>query len=88
MHISYISKHCWLLLNPHLVATLCSSFSRENGYPLLICSSLSTAQIDILIPGTCESPLFFVVPREPRFGTFPSEMDFGNISLEHSWHRF
>ncbi len=23
---------------------ICSSFSRENGYPLLICSSLSTAQ--------------------------------------------
>ena len=35
----------WLVLNPHLVATLCSSFSRENGYPLLICSSLSTAQL-------------------------------------------
>ena len=34
----------WLVLNPHLVATLCSSFSRENGHPLLICSSLSTAQ--------------------------------------------
>ena len=25
--------------HPHLVATLCSSFGRENGYPLLICSS-------------------------------------------------
>ena len=24
---------------------ICSSFSRENGHPLLICSSLSTAQI-------------------------------------------
>ncbi len=31
------------MLNPHLVATLCSSFSRENGHLLLICSSLSTA---------------------------------------------
>ena len=26
---------------------ICSSFSRENGYPLLICSSLSTAQLKI-----------------------------------------
>ena len=24
---------------------ICSSFSRENGYPLLVCSSLSTAQM-------------------------------------------
>ena len=31
----------WLVLNPHLVATLCSSFSRENDHPLIICSSLS-----------------------------------------------
>ena len=27
---------------------ICSSFSRENGHPLLICSSLSTAQVKIL----------------------------------------
>ena len=30
---------------------ICSSFSRENGYPLLICSSLSTAQIIFHQPG-------------------------------------
>ena len=29
---------------------ICSSFSRENGYPLLICSSLSTAQKTITNP--------------------------------------
>ena len=34
----------WLVLNPHLVATLCSSFSRDNVHKLLICSSPSTAQ--------------------------------------------
>ena len=33
----------WRVINPHLIATLCSSFSRENGHPLLISSSLSTA---------------------------------------------
>ena len=33
------------MLNPQPVATLCSSFSRENGYLLLICSSLSTSQL-------------------------------------------
>ena len=41
----------WLVLNhPHRVATLCSSFSRENGYPLLVCSLLSTAQVRCLAP--------------------------------------
>ena len=35
----------WLVLNLHLVATICSSFSRENGHIFLICSSLSTAQL-------------------------------------------
>ncbi len=34
-------------LTPTLLL-ICSSFSRENGYPLLICSSLSTAQLKIL----------------------------------------
>ena len=33
----------WLVFNPTLLL-ICSSFSRENGHPLLICSSLSTAQ--------------------------------------------
>ena len=34
--------------HPHLVATLCSSFTRENGHPLVIRSSLSTAQFQFL----------------------------------------
>ena len=37
----------WKVTGKCLTPTLlliCSSFSRENGYPLLICSSLSTAQ--------------------------------------------
>ena len=29
---------------------ICSSFSRENGHLLLICSSLSTTQLDLLFP--------------------------------------
>ena len=29
---------------------ICSSFRRENGYPLLICSSLSTAQVGKYTP--------------------------------------
>ncbi len=37
--------------HPHLVATLCSSFSRENGHIFLICSSLSTAQHQFFPPG-------------------------------------
>ncbi len=42
--VKFPSNPHWLVLNPHLFATLCSSFSRENDHPLLICSSLSTAQ--------------------------------------------
>ena len=34
--------------HPHLVATLCSSFTRENGHPVVIRSSLSTAQFQFL----------------------------------------
>ena len=34
----------WLVLNPPTLLLICSLFSRENGYLLLICSSLSTAQ--------------------------------------------
>ncbi len=34
-------------LTPTLLL-ICSSFSRENGYPLLICSSLSTAQLNVI----------------------------------------
>ena len=34
----------WQVLNPQPVATLCSSFSGENGKVFLICSSLSTNQ--------------------------------------------
>ena len=37
---------------------ICSSFSRENGYLLLICSSLSTSQSNIDTPGHSASPIW------------------------------
>lgn len=37
----------WLVLNPQPITVLiCSLFGRENGHVLLMCSSLSTAQLD------------------------------------------
>ena len=43
MHKTCLSGWC---STPTLLL-ICSSFSRENGYPFLICSSLSTAQLYI-----------------------------------------
>ena len=42
------SRYPGWCLTPTLLL-ICSSFNRENGYPLLICSSLSTAQVKISI---------------------------------------
>ncbi len=63
---------------------ICSSFSRENGHSLLICSSLSTAQyhifgvsfysfhknFNISPAGMFESMIFFCVPSRGRWDRF------------------
>ena len=41
----YWKKHVTGWCSTPTLLLICSSFSRENGHPLLICSSLSTAQV-------------------------------------------
>ena len=43
--LGFVGKGNWLVRTTPTLLLICSSFSRENGYPLLICSSLSTAQV-------------------------------------------
>ena len=46
--LHYETMKTWLALNPHLVAHLLRPFSRENCYPFLMYSLLSTAQTRVV----------------------------------------
>ena len=60
-----INQFIWQVLNPHPVATLCSSFSKENGYLLLICSSLSTSQLLMILLMVQKSGVHHLGCRKP-----------------------
>ena len=75
--------------HPHLVATLCSSFNRENGHPLLICSSRSAQPKYVSQMG--KKPIEFLSARSLvqklacKQGT--SLADLADLGYDTVWHQ-
>ena len=74
----------WLVLNPHLVATLCSSFSREHGHPLLMQAHHDS-----------HSPVMFFLPvyiwcilQETPNSWLPGSPSMANIQQSLPYQRF